>query len=111
MIPFSSNINKFKLEYQKKLARYRRCDTITFGEVMGYEKAFLIQNMCPVISKYIKNEYIDGGSNLPVKLDGAFEKDLIQKAMRVLSLERQGKKLVFPDIFKIEKSLISQLQP
>ena len=48
MIPFSSQTSKFKGIYNKKMQKYHRCDTIVFGEVLGHEKAFLIQNMCPI---------------------------------------------------------------
>ena len=48
MIPFSSQVSKFKGIYNKKMQKYHRCDTIVFGEVLGHEKAFLIQNMCPI---------------------------------------------------------------
>ena len=56
MIPFSSQVSKFKGIYNKKMQKYHRCDTIAFGEVLGHEKAFLIQNMCPITEKYMKNE-------------------------------------------------------
>ena len=59
MIPFSSQVEKFHGIYEQKMQKYRQCDTIVFGEVMGHEKAFLIQNMCPIIEDYIKNEYYD----------------------------------------------------
>jgi len=77
MVPFSSNVNKYRAIYNKKISIYGKCDTIAFGNVLGYQKAFLIQNMCPVINKYIKNEYADSNS-VPVRLDGAFEKELIR---------------------------------
>lgn len=51
----------------------------SFGTIPGYEKAFLIQNMCPVSSEYIKNEYFDSQTNIPVRIDGVFEKDLIKR--------------------------------
>lgn len=54
----------------------------SFGTILGYEKAFLIQNMCPVSSKYIKNEYFDSQTNIPVRIDGVFEKNLIKKAKK-----------------------------
>lgn len=34
MIPFSSKVTKFKNEYQKKIIKYGRCDTIAFGLVL-----------------------------------------------------------------------------
>lgn len=75
----------------------------------GHEKAFLIQNMCPTLPQYIKNEYIDSIASIPVKVDGVLEKELITKSKRVLALQRKGIKLIFPDVLKIEKELIKKL--
>ncbi len=107
MIPFSSRVSKFTAEYTKKIQKYGRCDTIAFGDVLGHRKAFLIQNMCPITQTYIKNEYLDNTSNIPVRIDGAFEKTLIKKAERVLILQRKGVKLIFPDVLAIEQKLLA----
>ena len=108
MIPISSQLTKFHKIYASKVKKYGRCDTILFGHVLGYEKAFLIQNMCPVSSKYVKNEYIDKLSKMPVRLDKRFEKKLIQSGKKVLRLQRNGKNLIFPDIQKIESGLLAE---
>ena len=108
MIPFSSNVNKFRDIYNKKMAKYEECDTITFGNVLGYPKAFLIQNMCPVTDEYIKNEYKDANAT-PVRLDGALEGELIRLGRKILALERQGRRIIFPDVLKIEKELLAKL--
>ncbi len=105
MIPISSQVSKFKTIYTKKVAKYGRCDTIVFGDVLGTEKAFLIQNMCPVTNAYIKNEYIHCG--VPVQLDNRLFNDLQQKASKVLALQRKGHKLIFPDVLSIEHDLLS----
>ena len=108
MIPFSSQVSKYKPIYAKKTQGNRRCDTIVFGDVLGHEKAFLIQNMCPLTQNYIKNKYIDTQTTLPVRIDGALEKQLIEKAKRVLALQRKGIKLIFPDVLAIETKLLAQ---
>ena len=108
MIPFSSQVNKFKGYYNSKIKRYGKCDTIIFGEVLGFEKAFLIQNMCPVTEEYIKNEYIDKKASVPVRIDGRLEAELISKAKKVLALHRKGVNLIFPDVIKIERELLSK---
>lgn len=108
MIPFSSQIEKYRRYYDEKVKKYRRCDTITFGKVLGHEKAFLIQNMCPITSIYIKNEYIDRRTNIPVRVDGAFEKKLLEKARRVLALQRKGMNLIFPEVLTIEAELLKK---
>lgn len=106
LIPISSQLAKFRRIYQDKVNKRGRCDTIDFGYVLGREKAFLLQNMCPVIEKYIKNEYIDPLHHTPVRLDGAFERQLMQKASKVLALQRKGVSLVFPDVMKIEQEIL-----
>ena len=106
LIPFSSQITKFKKIYNNKIQKYKRCDTIVFGDVLGHEKAFLIQNMCPVTIEYIKNEYIDSATNIPVRINGALEKELKEKARKILALQRKGFKLIFPDVLAIEKALL-----
>lgn len=109
MIPFSSQVSKYRGYYNTKIQRYHRCDTITFGEVLGHEKAFLIQNMCPITSEYIKNEYIDSVANTPVRVDGVFERELLEKAKRVLALQRKGINLIFPDVLNIEAKLLNKI--
>lgn len=59
------------------------------------------------VYKHIKNEYIDSRACVPVRIDGRFEKELIAKAKRVLALQRKGINLIFPDVIKIEKALLS----
>lgn len=105
MIPFSSKVDKFKKIYNDKIAKHKTCDTILFADVLGHEKAFLLQNMCPIIDKYISNEYKDA-NDIPVRVEEIFEKELISKAKKVLTLYRKGIKLIFPDVVMIEKKLI-----
>lgn len=106
MIPFSSQTKKFHDIYNSKVSKYGKCDTIVFGYVLGHEKAFLIQNMCPITSKYINNEYKDSSLS-PVRINGLLEQDIISKSKRILALQHQGKKIVFPDIIKIENKLLN----
>ena len=106
MIPFSSQVDKFQKIYNTKIDKYGKCDTILFGEVLGYEKAFLIQNMCPASILYIKNEYVDGIYKKPVRVDGRFERELQKKARKVLALQRKGIRLIFPNVLEIERLLL-----
>ncbi len=105
LIPFSSQFQKYKAIYDKKIQKYKTCDTIVFGDVLGDKKAFLIQNMCPVTPKYISNEYITGNSQ-PVRVSKYLEQELIKKSIKVLALQRRGIKLIFPDVLVIEAALL-----
>ena len=104
MIPISSKVNKYKKYYYNKISKYGKCDTLVFGDVLGYEKAFLIQNMFLVSSKYIDNEYLDC-DNIPVRINYKLEKTLVKKANKILVLERKGVHLLFPDNINIETKL------
>jgi len=108
MIPISSKIDKYKQIYSEKISRTGRCDTLVFGYVLGHEKAFLIQNMCPVISKYVNCEYVDRYTDVSVRVDGILERELYQKSSRILALAKKGKRVIFPDVLKIEKELKQQ---
>lgn len=107
MIPFSSQVSKYRKYYNSKIKKYNHCDTIVFGYVLGHEKAFLIQNMCPVTPKYLENAYIDKSSNLPVRINGSLEKEIIKKAQHILALHRKGIKIIFPDVLSIESKLLN----
>lgn len=104
MIPISSRVEKFKSIYNNKIKLYGKCDTIIFAEVLGQERAFLIQNMCPVTESYISSEYKDG-SLMSVRISGDSEKLIVKSALKVLALQRNGKKLIFPNVLEIEKQL------
>lgn len=108
VIPISSQTNKYHRIANGKIQRYGRCDTIVFGEVLGKEKAFLIQNMIPITEKYVKNEYRDG-NGVAVRVDGRLERMLVKRAKAVLEKQRHGLKLIFPNVFQIEADLIRNL--
>ena len=54
----------------------------------------------------MKNEYLDSVANIPVRVDGRLEKELKDKAGKVLALQRKGAKLIFPDVRSIEQDLL-----
>lgn len=109
LIPISSQVEKYKAIYARKLAKYHRCDTLFFAEVLGYEKIFLLQNMCPVSQDYIKNEYFSVRTGEAVKLKFSIERELTKKAKKVLAMHRKGISLIFPDVSAIEMRLLKQL--
>ena len=44
LVPISSKTDKYHDIANRKIQKYHKCDTILFGNVLGHEKAFLIQN-------------------------------------------------------------------
>ena len=45
-----NKVEKYKKIYCDKIARGKTCDTIVFGEFMGDERVFLLQNMFLLLS-------------------------------------------------------------
>ena len=108
MVPISSKTNKYSKIEAKIKERYGKCDTIKFCDVLGHNKAFLLQNMCPITDTYIKNEYMDTISGLPVRIDGAQEKKLIIATKKVLNKHKHGTKAIFPNVDIIAQKLKSK---
>jgi len=99
---------------QKQTARgiaCPKCNTIRFGEVMGHRKAFLIQNMFPVTSRYILNTYVDPNTHKPVTVPPETTHDIYVNARDVLKLILRGHaQLVFPDICQLYSTHAEELE-
>ena len=106
MVPISSKVKKYRKVYNEKIKKYGNCDTLVFGEILGFEKVFLLQNMCPVSEKYARDVYLQHG--IPVKLDERLADELYEKASKIIQLMRKGKKVIFPDVLAIEKKLLNE---
>ena len=103
-IPISSKVEKYKKIYIKKLKKYKKVDTIIFGKVKGKENVFLIQNMFPILEKYIESKYVY--NNKPIEITYSLQKEIELKANKILSLVKRGySNLVFSNILEIEEKL------
>ena len=109
MIPVSSQIQKYEEQYNKSIERYGLCDAISFGYLKGNKNAFLLQNMCPVIEKYILNEYCDAQTARPISIPKDLKKELNAKARKIIRRRNQGKKLSFTNIIEMKQELIREL--
>lgn len=107
IVPISSKYEKYKRIEQDKVRKYGRCNTIRFGTVLGRNTAFLIQNMCPAIEKYL-TPYIDKNQR-PIRIDNRTAADVEKNAREVLAMAKRGAKVIFPDVFKIYRDLEQQL--
>ena len=107
MIPISSRIEKYQSLYDEKMKRYNgNYDGIRFGYVNGQKRAFLIQNLCPVIDKYIDSEYRIENNTKPVTIASDLSKELNGIVRKVLRFYKdKGIKLVLTDLDTIIKGL------
>ena len=107
-VPQSTKVEKYHILIQKKIEKYGKCNTILIRKFGGQDNAFLIQNMFPVIEKYVDHEHTIGGKSVNIHTETA--KDIIANAKQVLSLYRKGVNLIFPDIDKIYNLMKKELE-
>ncbi len=110
-IPVSTKISKYqkiynyKIEKQIKLGKKPSIDTIVFGNIANTYSTFLIQNMFPVTEKYVESQYTK--NKVPIRLSNKLQKEIIDKATKVLNLYNHGmKNIVFPNIDRILEKLL-----
>jgi hypothetical protein len=109
LIPISSQYEKYKKIYEHNIEKYGRCSFIRFGEVLGKHAAFLIQNICPVTKKYIREVYVDKNNN-PVKIDNRIVRDVVSNAKVTLAKANRGAKIVFTKFQEIKNELLIELE-
>lgn len=76
MIPISSKVEKYEREYDKSIAKYGMCDTLSFVYIKGNKNVALIQNMIPITEKYIDKIYNYNGTDTPVEITEKKKKEL-----------------------------------
>lgn len=106
-IPQSTKVSKYQTLIQQKIKKYGKCNTIIIGNFGGRDNVFLIQNMFPIIEKYVDHEHTIGGLSVPIHSE--LSADIIANANQVLSLHKRGHKLVFPDIDRIYNIMKKEL--
>lgn len=110
MIPISSKVEKYQEQYKIAIEKYKLCDGICFGYILGEKKAFLVQNMLPVTDKYVTNVYIDKNTSNPISIPPKLRSDLNAKIRKALRLYRKGTKIVLTKILDIEKILLEEIE-
>lgn len=112
MIPVSSKIEKYKKIYEEKKKKYKikEYDGIVFGELQGHQRAFLIQNICPVIIKYIDSQYIDTKTQKPIVISDNTSKKIVARSQKLIELSKKGIRCTMTDVPHILECLYEELK-
>jgi hypothetical protein len=86
------------------------CDNISFGYILGEERAFLPQNLFPITEKYIDNIYIDKSTSLPITVPPDLMAELNKKARKKIRYNQRGQILGMSDTMKIYNELIKEIE-
>ncbi len=108
MVPLSSRVNKFQAIYDKQVQKYGKCLTIVIGKFDGKKAAFLLQNMFPVTEYYL--DHIHTRNNNPVPVKHSIHRTISTNMKQLRQLHARGKKVVFPDISRLERLMLAELK-
>lgn len=106
-IPMSTKVEKYKRIRDEKIKKYGKCDTILIKKFLGKNSVFLLQNMFPVIEKYVDHSHIVKGKETKVIDQIAEEIETVFK--RVIKLVEAGKKVIFTNVKKDMEIMLEEL--
>lgn len=72
------------------------------------EAAFLLQNMFPIRDYYL--DHVHTRNNNPVPVKHSIHKEVTTRMKKLRQLHSRGKKVVFPDIDRLEQIMIAELK-
>ena len=114
-VPVSTKIKKYYTIYNKKINNQIKnnktpnVDTIVFGKVSGKENVFLIQNMFPIIEKFVENEFMR--KEKPVIITYALQQEIEMKANKIFNMVKNGYSyLVYPNILNIKNIMEKEIE-
>ena len=111
LVPCSSKIEKFECLILKKQEQHKPTDTIKIVTIFDCKTVLLFQDMFPVTAEYIDGQYIKGGQ--PVRIaDPKLIQKLEKNARKIINLLHNRVRFTptQPDILKIEKIMLGELQ-
>lgn len=109
VVPMSSRVDdKYKAIHDKQVSKYGNCLTIILGTYDDKKAAFLLQNMFPITQDYL--HHIHTKNNNPVPVTHSLQEKIKKNMQQIKRLHAKGHKLVFPDITRLEKLMIAELQ-
>ena len=107
-VPISTKYEKYQKIYKDKKQRQRKVYNFVFGEVVGKEAVFLIQNLFPTTEKYILEKYITENKDVEIALN--IKKKVISYAKQVIMMSERGIQIPFYNIKEIKNILLNKNQ-
>lgn len=107
-VPISTKYNKYKKIYNNKKIKSgnKPVYNFVFGNVLGKEAVFLIQNIFPTTENYIEQKYTN--SNQDVDIPKVVKEEVITKALRVIRLAEEGIHIPFYNIIEMKEILLNK---
>lgn len=89
-VPMSSKVQKYQAIIDKKIKKYKRCDTIVIGNYRGKQHAFLIQNIFPITPEYI--DHVDTVQGKALQVPAETRREIMEKVNKIFKLKEKRNK-------------------
>ena len=106
-IPLGSKVEKYQTIKDKKIKKYRSCNTVFIRIILDKESAILFQNAFPILEKYIDHVHTYHG--VPAKVGSILKDETINNFKYLLKLHNRGINVFFADIDRIKKIIIEEI--
>jgi hypothetical protein len=107
MVPMSSRVEKYQPFVDRDVEKFGVCRKIVIARYGDRESAFLLQNMFPILPKYINHVHTIQGRAVPLE-DRVIEE--VRKAFgEVRRLHSRGARIVFPDINRLDRLMLDEM--
>ena len=103
----SRRIDKYRSVIEKDTARYGSCLKILVARYGDGQSAFLLQNMFPILPRYI--DHIHTVAGMPMAVNPAVREEIGKRFKEIRRLYGRGIKMVFPNIMRLEKLMLDEL--
>lgn len=107
VVPMSTKVEKFTAIRDKQIEKYGKCNTIVIGSFDGKKAAFLLQNLFPITEQYLDHIHTRNGNPVPVNY--ALAQEVKSNLQQLRQLIYRGKKVVFPDVKRLERLMLDEL--
>lgn len=109
LVPCSSKTAKFESLIKKKQEQHKPTDTIKIVKLFGKKTVLLFQDMFPITSRYIENQYIKGGQPVRIGNPDVID-DLSKTAQKTIKLLHRGIRFTptQSDVNRIEQLMLEE---
>ncbi|WP_195467173.1 hypothetical protein [Clostridium sp. D43t1_170807_H7] len=108
MIPLSSQIDKYEKEYNKKMKKHGKCLNMVISEYGGKRSVFLLQNMFPILPKYIDHVHTANGK--PLKVHKNIKIEIDKKFKQIMQMKKRKIIIPFTKIDELYAKMLEELE-
>ncbi|NGU31020.1 hypothetical protein G6Z34_13090 [Clostridium perfringens] len=106
MIPLSSRHDKYIGIYNEKIRKYGKCLNLVISKYGGKKSVFLLQNMFPILPKYIDHVHTANGQ--PLKVHKSIRSEIDKKFKNIMNLKQKGIIIPFTKIDILYNKMIQE---